>query len=35
MTEVAQAFRSGLDEVHRELMSVQLALADVPWREGG
>jgi hypothetical protein len=35
MTEVAQAFRSGLDEVHRELMSVQSAVADVPWREGG
>ena len=35
MTEVAQKFRAGLDDVHRALMSVPEALADVPWREGG
>jgi hypothetical protein len=35
MTELAQRFRTGLDDVHRELISVPVALADVPWREGG
>ncbi|MGA9585290.1 MAG: DinB family protein [Terracidiphilus sp.] len=35
MTEVARQFRTGLDDVHRELMSVPAELADVPWREGG
>ncbi|MGA7245412.1 MAG: DinB family protein [Terracidiphilus sp.] len=35
MTEVAQAFRADLDDVHRALLSVPASLADVPWREGG
>jgi hypothetical protein len=35
MTELAQAFRAGLDDVHRGLMSVPVSLADVQWREGG
>lgn len=35
MTEIALQFRAGLDDVHRELMLVPEALADVPWREGG
>lgn len=35
MTEVAQAFRVDLDDVHRALLSVPASLADVPWREGG
>jgi DinB superfamily len=35
MTELAQAFRAGLDEVHRALIEVPEELADVPWREGG
>lgn len=34
-TAIAQQFRSDLDEVHRELVSVPAGLADVPWREGG
>jgi hypothetical protein len=35
MNDVAQKFRSDLDEVHEELLSVPKALVDVPWREGG
>jgi hypothetical protein len=35
MTEIAQQFRSDLDDVHRTLVSVPEALADVPWRESG
>jgi hypothetical protein len=35
MTKLAQAFRADLDDVHRALVSVPEALADVPWREGG
>ncbi len=35
MTEIARQFRAGLDDVHRELMSVPAAMADVPWRAGG
>ena len=35
MGEIAREFRVGLDEVHRALLSVPDALADVPWREGG
>jgi hypothetical protein len=35
MSELAQTFRTGLDDVHRELMSVPAALADVQWRKGG
>lgn len=35
MTEVAERFRADLDDVHRALVSVPKALADVPWREGG
>ena len=35
MTELAQRFRAGLDEVHRVLVTVPEALADKPWRSGG
>jgi DinB superfamily len=35
MTELAQKFRADLDDVHRVLISVPEALADVPWRVGG
>jgi hypothetical protein len=35
MTETAQRFRAGLDEVHQALVSLPETLADVPWREGG
>ena len=35
MTEFAGKFRSGLDEVHRVLVSLPEYLADVPWRKGG
>jgi DinB superfamily len=35
MTDLALQFRAGLDDVHRELVSVPESLADVPWREGG
>ena len=35
MTETAQRFRAGLDEVNRALLSLPESLADVPWREGG
>jgi hypothetical protein len=35
MNELAQEFRAGLDDVHRALIAVPVALADVPWREGG
>ena len=34
-TEIARRFREHLDEVHRQLLSVAVRLADVPWREGG
>src|SRR5215469_2538075 len=33
--ELAQQFRTDMDEVHRQLVSVPVSLADVPWREGG
>ena len=33
--EFAQKFRADLDEVHRDILSVPAALADVPWRDGG
>ena len=32
---VSQKFRSGLDEVHRVLLTVPASILDVPWREGG
>jgi hypothetical protein len=35
MTEFAGKFRSGLDEVHRVLVSLPEYLADVPWSKGG
>ena len=35
MTEVAQKFRTDLDEVHEALLSVSEDLADIPWRAGG
>ena len=35
MTQIALQFRAGLDDVHRALIAVPEALADVPWREGG
>jgi hypothetical protein len=35
MTEIAQQFRADIDDVHRALVGVPEALADVPWREGG
>src|ERR1700688_1779393 len=35
MTELARGFRAGLDEVHRAIVSVPVALANVPWRVGG
>ena len=35
MTDVATSFRADLDDVHRALISVPEALADVSWREGG
>ena len=34
-TQVAHAFRAGLNKLHAELLAVSPALADVPWREGG
>lgn len=35
MTEIAEQFRAGLDDVHSALISVPESLADVPWRAGG
>ena len=35
MTEVARKVRADLDEVHRALISLPEALANVPWRVGG
>jgi hypothetical protein len=35
MTEIARKFREDLDEVHRALVALPEALADVPWRPGG
>jgi DinB superfamily len=35
VTEAARKFRSDLDEIHKTLKTVPLALADVPWRDGG
>lgn len=35
MSDVAWKFRADLDEVHRALVSLPEALADVPWRPGG
>ena len=35
MTDVAQKFRAGLDDVHRALIAAPEALANVPWRAGG
>ncbi len=32
---VSQKFRSGLDDVHRVLLTVPASIVDVPWREGG
>jgi hypothetical protein len=33
--ELSRRFRADLDDLHRTLVSVSAALADVPWREGG
>lgn len=35
MTEIAEQFRAGLDDVHSALIAVPESLADVPWRAGG
>ena len=34
-TEVAQRFRTEIDEVHRKLVALPERLADEPWRVGG
>jgi hypothetical protein len=33
--QLAEQFRSGLDEVHQALMRVPPEWADLPWRDGG
>jgi DinB superfamily len=33
--EIAQWFRTELNDVHKMLLALPPALADVPWREGG
>lgn len=33
--ELAEKFRTELDEVHKALFALPAELADVPWREGG
>ncbi len=33
--DLAQWFRTELDDIHSTLVSLPAALADVPWREGG
>ncbi len=35
LTSTAQKFRANLDSIHRTLKSVPVALAGVPWRDGG
>jgi DinB superfamily len=35
MNSLSQQFRANLDDVHRALVSVPEALADIPWRSGG
>jgi DinB superfamily len=32
---LAQRFRTELDEIHRALVNLPVELSDVPWREGG
>ena len=34
-TELAQDFRAELNAIHAELLAVEPALADTPWRAGG
>ena len=34
-SEIAQLFRTQLNEIHTELFAISPALADTPWRPGG
>ena len=35
LTETAETFRADLDEIDSTLKSIPVALADIPWRDGG